>query len=160
MAHRVYLGLGTNLGDRQENLQAAVKALSPKVIVLRGSPVYETDPWGYTQQPTFLNQVLEVETGLEPLKLLAHVKALETRLGRTPTFHYGPRLIDIDILLYNSLILQTPELVIPHPHLTERAFVLIPLADLAPDLKIPGSERTIGELSNTCDRSSIRPFAY
>jgi len=158
MAHRVYLGLGTNLGERLENLRAAAKALPPEVVVLCNSPVYETEPWGYTQQPAFLNQVLETETGLEPQQLLAHVKAVEARLGRTPIFRYGPRLIDIDILLYDNLVLQTPELVIPHPHLTERAFVLIPLADLAPDRTLPNSKMTIRELSLTCERSSVKLF--
>ncbi|MGD0707942.1 MAG: 2-amino-4-hydroxy-6-hydroxymethyldihydropteridine diphosphokinase [Anaerolineaceae bacterium] len=159
MAHRVYLGLGTNLGDRSENLRAAANALLPNVKVLRESPVYETAPWGYAQQPAFLNQVIEIETRLTPLKLLAYVKAVEVWLGRAPTFRYGPRLIDIDILLYDDLVLQTPELIIPHPHLTERAFVLVPLADLAPDLKLPNTEQTVRELLLICDRDGVRQFS-
>jgi 2-amino-4-hydroxy-6-hydroxymethyldihydropteridine diphosphokinase len=158
MAYRAYLGLGTNLGDRLENLRAAANALLPNVKVLRESPVYETAPWGYTQQPAFLNQVVEIETRLTPFKLLAYVKAVEVWLGRTPNFRYGPRLIDIDILLYDDLVLQTPELIIPHPHLTERAFVLVPLADLAPDLKLPNTEQTIRELLLNCDRDGVRQF--
>jgi 2-amino-4-hydroxy-6-hydroxymethyldihydropteridine diphosphokinase len=159
MAQRVYLGLGTNLGDRPKNLQAASDALHPEVTLLRASPVYETEPWGYAQQPAFLNQVLEAETELTPQELLMHVKALEARLGRTPTFHYGPRLIDIDILLYDDLVLQTPDLVIPHPHLTERAFVLVPLTDLVPNLKLPTTKQSIQELSLACDRGSVKLFS-
>ena len=129
-----YLALGTNLGDRFANLQAAIHALPAAVRVLDQSPVYETLPWGLTDQPAFLNMVIRGETRLPPLELLKNLKDLETRLGRTPTVRWGPRLIDIDILFYDELVLNTPELTLPHPHLHERAFVLVPLADLDPDL--------------------------
>ena len=119
-------------------MQAACSALAPSVQLLQASPVYETPPWGFLDQPAFLNQVLQAETGLPPLDLLAFLKDLETELGRQPNFRYGPRLIDMDILLYDDLVLSLPGLEIPHPRLAERAFVLVPLADLAPDLCYPG----------------------
>jgi dihydropteroate synthase/2-amino-4-hydroxy-6-hydroxymethyldihydropteridine diphosphokinase len=142
----IYLGLGTNLGDRDANLQAAREALPPQVKVLRASTVHETAPWGYADQPAFLNQVLECETELQPLELLAHLKAIEARLGRTPTFRFGPRLIDLDILFYGEAVVDTPILTIPHPRLHQRAFALAPLAELAPHLKHPRLGKTVQEL--------------
>lgn len=155
----IYLALGTNLGDRLANLRAAVAALPPKVHPLTESPIYETPPWGYFDQPAFLNMVVRAHTRLPPLPLLAYLKHLETRLGRIPTFRYGPRQIDIDILFYDDLILNCPELVIPHPRLHERAFVLVPLADLAPDLLHPLLHQTIDQLLAEVDRSDITLFA-
>lgn len=143
----VYLGLGSNLGDRTTNLRAAAAALSPQVTVLRSSAVYETEPWGYQDQPAFLNQVLEAETALAPLDLLAHLKQIEITLGRAPSFRYGPRLIDLDILFYGDQVIELPGLTIPHPRLAERAFVLVPLAELAPNLIHPLSGKTIRELA-------------
>lgn len=156
MRHSVYLGLGTNLGDRQANLRAAVKGLPPGVEVRRVSPIYETEPWGYEDQPPFLNQAAEAATDLPPEELLAYLKALETSLGRVQSFRYGPRLIDLDILLYDNLVLETPGLVIPHPRLAERAFVLAPLADLAPGLVVPGKGQTAAELLAGLDKTGIR----
>lgn len=132
----IFLSLGTNLGDRQENLSKARELLEPQVHVIAASPIYETAPWGYRDQPAFLNQVLQVETVLAPHDLLVYLKQIEAQLGRQPNFHYGPRLIDLDILIYNDLTIDEEGLQIPHPHLTERAFVLVPLADLAPELVI------------------------
>ncbi len=127
----IYLALGSNLGDRPANLEAALAAMPAGVKVLARSPVYETPPWGLTDQPDFLNMVVKGETRLSPLRLLTGLKRLEKNLGRLPSVRYGPRLIDIDILFYDDLVLHTPELTLPHPHLHERAFVLVPLADLA-----------------------------
>jgi 2-amino-4-hydroxy-6-hydroxymethyldihydropteridine diphosphokinase len=148
MSHTVYLGLGTNQGDRLANLQAVravftpvQTALAPSVRLLQASPIYETEPWGFLDQPAFLNQALQAETDLPPMDLLAYLKDLEVELGRMPNFRYGPRLIDIDILLYDELVLSLPGLEIPHPRLAERAFVLVPLVDLAPDLRYPGNGR-------------------
>jgi 2-amino-4-hydroxy-6-hydroxymethyldihydropteridine diphosphokinase len=102
--HKAYLGLGSNVGDRAANLAAAIEALEPEVRVSRSSHVYETEPWGYTDQDKFLNQVVEIETGLKPAELLRHIKHVEGLVGRQATFRYGPREIDLDILLYDSLL--------------------------------------------------------
>ncbi|HEY9088231.1 MAG TPA: 2-amino-4-hydroxy-6-hydroxymethyldihydropteridine diphosphokinase, partial [Anaerolineaceae bacterium] len=149
MTQIVYLALGSNMGDRQQNLALALAALSPAVTVLRASPIYETPPWGYADQPTFLNQVVQAETSLPPLDLLAYLKELERTLGRKPSFQNGPRQIDIDILLYGAEVLNLPQLVIPHPRMHERGFVLVPLADLAPDLIHPVLGRSIRDLQGT-----------
>jgi 2-amino-4-hydroxy-6-hydroxymethyldihydropteridine diphosphokinase len=143
--HIVYLGLGTNLGDRQANLRMAQRHLGTVVTVTGSSSIYQTQPWGFEDQPVFLNQVLAGRTVAAPDALLAAAKDIERRVGRQPSFHYGPRLIDIDILLYDQLQLRSDRLTLPHPHLTERAFVLIPLAELAPDLLIPGTPFTAAE---------------
>src|SRR5450759_3261356 len=142
----IYLALGSNLGVWFANLQAVLAALPPSVCVLDQSPVYETPPWGLTDQPAFLNMVLKGETTLTPLELLKHLKLLETRLGRLPAVRWGPRRIDMDILFYDDLILATLGLTIPHPRLHERAFVLVPLADLAPDLVHPVFGKLVREL--------------
>jgi 2-amino-4-hydroxy-6-hydroxymethyldihydropteridine diphosphokinase len=154
----VFLALGTNLGDRSANLRAAINALPPAVCILSCSPVYETPPWGYTDQPAFLNQVLAGETGLSPADLLVHLKTLEASLGRIPSFHYGPRKIDIDILFYDDLILETPALILPHPRLHERAFVLVPLADIAPDLRHPRFQKSARELLAEVNRTGVELF--
>jgi 2-amino-4-hydroxy-6-hydroxymethyldihydropteridine diphosphokinase len=146
MSHTVYIALGTNLGDRLKILQAAIAHFPPRVLPLASSPVYQTAPWGFSDQPDYLNQVIKAETNLDPLDLLRYLKELEIQLGRTPTFRYGPRIIDMDILFYDDLVLETPELVIPHPRMPERDFVLIPLLDLDPDLVHPGLGRTVSEL--------------
>lgn len=156
MAHSIYLALGTNLGDRNANLRAVVEALAPEVVVLAKSRIYETPAWGVEDQPPFLNMVVKGETELAPAAVLSSVKQLERELGRKPTFRWGPRLIDIDILLYDNLVLDARELVIPHPHLHERAFVLVPLADLAPDLIHPVLHKTIRALLDVVDTSGIR----
>lgn len=156
MSHIIYLGLGTNLGDRQANLQDAVAGLIPKVGVLRVSSVYETEPWGYRDQPACLNQVLEGETDLQPLDLLVFLKNLELTLGRQATFLYGPRLIDLDILFYDQAVINQPKLVIPHPRLAERAFMLVPLTELAPELRHPVLGLTISMLKNRIDTSGVK----
>jgi 2-amino-4-hydroxy-6-hydroxymethyldihydropteridine diphosphokinase len=156
--HIVYLALGTNLGDRPANLQTAIAALPPAVTVLERSPVYETQPWGLTDQPAFLNMVLSGKTRLEPLALLAYLKLLETRLGRRSSVRYGPRKIDIDLLFYDDILLNTPELTIPHPGLHERAFVLVPLADLAAELIHPVFGKTIRQLLGELDTTGVQRY--
>lgn len=143
----VYLGLGSNLGDRRQNLSDAVQRLSaPEVNVLRESSVYETEPRDLTDQPWFLNQVVEVETSLFPRQLQKRLQKIERELGRKPTVPKGPRLIDLDILLFGGVLVSTPDLQIPHPRMNERRFVLEPLAELTPDLRHPGTKRTVREM--------------
>jgi len=158
MQHIAYLALGSNVGNRLANLKSAVSNLTPQMNVKKKSHVYETPPWGFTEQAAFLNQVVKVETYLRPEALLTHLKRLEIALGRVPSFQNGPRLIDLDILFFDDLVLDTPPLVIPHPRLHERAFVLVPLADLAPDLVHPGLNKTVSELSGAVDKSEIKLF--
>lgn len=143
----IYLALGTNQGERLANLRRALRLLAPYVTLTRVSPVYETAPWGVTAQPDFLNMAVEGITDLAPMTLLDALKNIERAMGRVETVRYGPRVIDLDILLYDDLVLQTERLEIPHPRMTERAFVLIPLRDIAPDVMHPRFYRTIRELA-------------
>jgi len=158
MDHVVYLALGSNMGNRLANLKAATSNLTPQMALKNRSSVYETPPWGFTEQAQFLNQVVMVKTYLEPQALLDHLKRLETALGRVPNFQNGPRLIDIDILFFDDLVVDTPPLVIPHPRLHERAFVLVPLAEIAPDFVHPVLVRPIRKLLENVDRSEIYLF--
>ncbi len=146
LLEEVYLGLGSNMGNRQDNLNRALDFLSQKLQVAKVSSVYEAEPVGNIHQPRFLNLVCQVYTRLAPVELLALAKGIELRLGRAPGKHNMPRPIDIDILFYGDQIVETPELVIPHPRLTERAFVLIPLNEIAPDLVHPVLGKKVSEL--------------
>ena len=150
MARLAYLGLGTNLGDRVAHLREAIARLNAAigVRVLRESRIYETEPVGITAQPKFLNMVVEVELGDEvtPRELLALAKRLEAEMGRKPRERWGPREIDIDILLLGEERITEPGLVIPHPQMWERAFVVVPLADLVPEMRSPRGE-TVEELA-------------
>ncbi len=141
-----YLGLGSNLGNRQDNLDRALDFLSQRLRVEKISSVYETEPAGNINQPRFLNLVCQVYTRLAPTELLTLAKGIENKLGRTSSKPNTPRPIDIDILFYGEQVIETPELVIPHPRLTERAFVLIPLTEIAPDLVHPAGGKTVKEL--------------
>jgi 2-amino-4-hydroxy-6-hydroxymethyldihydropteridine diphosphokinase len=143
----VYIGLGSNLGDRAANLREARKRLEcPAFNTLRVSSVYETEPRDMKRQPWFLNQVLEAHTSYEPQRLLGWLLDIELAMGRKRTVAKGPRIIDLDILLYAGAIIHEPGLTVPHPHMTERRFVLEPLAELTPGLKHPAKGRTIQEL--------------
>ena len=141
----VHLGLGSNMGDRQENLDKALEFLSQRLRMGKVSSIYDTEPVGDTDQPRFLNLVCQAYTRLEPIALLTLAKGIENKLGRVGKSG-APRIIDIDILLYGEQVIETPELVIPHPKMTERAFVLVPLDEIAPDLVHPVSGKTIREL--------------
>ena len=129
-----YIGIGSNLGNREKNCYRAIELLEKRgVVVKKRSSVYETEPWGVPDQPQFMNMVLEVETELEPYELLRELKAIEKEMGRRKTFKWGPRFIDFDILLFDSLFLRDNSLQIPHPLMHERAFVLKPLCEIAPE---------------------------
>jgi len=152
MKTRVYFSLGSNLGDREANLRAAIERLP----VLRVSPAYETEPVDYTEQPWFLNVVVEAETGLSPRELLEAALRIEQDLGRVRTLAKGPRTIDIDILLYGDRVIDEPGLQIPHPRMAERRFVLAPLADLAPELRHPGTGRTVRQMLAEAPAAAVR----
>lgn len=145
MSH-IYLSLGTNLGDRPVNLQQALLALTRQISITAVSNVYETEPWGVTDQPSFFNICVAGSTTLAPHELLKFCKQIEAEVGRTPTFKWGPRLIDIDILFYDNMIMKDDTLAIPHPFVDERAFVLAPLADIAPDYEHPQTHASVVQM--------------
>ncbi len=142
----IYLGLGSNLGDRQQNISRAIDIMSNSVHVEKISSYYETDPVGYAHQPRFLNAACEAVTALSPDELLAVLKEIEVVLERKPSFPNAPRPIDIDILFYGDRVIKSPKLTIPHPRLEERAFVLVPLAEIASNLIHPVSGKTVREM--------------
>lgn len=144
--HAIYLALGSNIGDRQKQLSAALQRLREVVDIHKISAVYETEPVGYFDQPRFLNLVCYGQTAASPHGLLQSTKAIEEALGREPSFRNAPRPIDIDVLLYDNLCLTTEQLTIPHPRMRERAFVLVPLVEIAPTVIEPVSGKTAQEL--------------
>jgi len=155
----VFLGLGSNLGDRQNNLNLAIDFLKERIKIEKASPVYDTAPVGNTNQPRFLNMVLQISTRLPANTLLFMVKGIEAKLGRVPID--TPRPIDIDILFYDDQVINTPpQLIIPHPRLAERAFVLMPLADIAPDFIHPVSKKTVRQmLSEVEGKEGVKLFS-
>jgi len=153
--HTVYLGLGANLGDRRSNLVQALQYIRARATLEKVSACYETKPVGYLEQPNFLNITCQITTTLSPHELLRFLKQIERRMGREVSFRNAPRPIDIDILFYDDLVLESPDVTIPHPSLSERAFVLAPLADIAPDLVHPLLNLTVSELLQRVDRAGV-----
>jgi len=156
---RIYLSLGSNIGDREANLHKAVEQLaSQDMRVLHTSRIYETEPVDYVDQAWFLNQVVEAETTLFPMQLLTRVGRVERDLGRKRIVRKGPRTIDIDILFYGAAVVETKRLEIPHPRIAQRRFVLVPLAELAPDLRHPVTHRTVRQMLESAPPAVVRPI--
>lgn len=161
--NRVFIGLGSNVGDRLQYLQQAVKALAKLhgTMVKKTSSVYATEPVGVKEQAEFLNAVVEIETVLDVRQLHASLKEVERAVGRTQRQRWGPREIDLDILYYNDIVLSEPELKIPHPEISNRRFVLIPLAEIAPGLIDPIQNLTILDmLRGLNDRSAVNQTPF
>jgi 2-amino-4-hydroxy-6-hydroxymethyldihydropteridine diphosphokinase len=159
---RYFLGLGSNLSDGAENLGEAIRRLKKAPMkVVRASSVYFTEPVGMTDQPWFINQVLEIETNLTPWGLLVLLQSIEKKMGRTKRIPKGPRIIDLDILLAGDTMIVTPDLTIPHPRMALRNFVLIPLAEIAPRAVHPILRKSVATLSaNSLDRSIVQRIGY
>lgn len=154
----VYLALGSNLGQRDANLKESLRLISERLQLVKVSSIYETEPEGGAKQPPYLNQAGHFTTTLPPANLLAFLKGIERIIGRK-SLTGEPREIDIDILFYGSRVINTPELTIPHPRLTKRAFVLIPLSEIAPDLVNPVERKTVKELLGSVEgKGSVKRF--
>ena len=153
--HSVFIALGSNIGDRSTALRKAIDLMPPDIIPITFSKVYETPPWGYEDQPPFLNQVIKAQTHLSPLELIKRLKRIELEIGRQPIFLYGPRLIDLDILFYDDLVYISESLTIPHPEIINRAFVLVPLMEIAPNYIHPVSKKKIFEFIAQVDIENI-----
>ncbi len=154
----VYIALGTNIGDRALNLQTAKDWLSRKASITQESSVYITPPWGYADQPDFLNQVIEVNTRLGPRSLLRFLQRIERKMGRVKLILNGPRVIDLDILFYGDRVITSPNLQIPHPRMVGRAFVLVPLNEIAPDLLHPALGISVQQMLADVDTEGVVPL--
>ncbi len=154
----VYLSLGANLGDRRRNLIAALQHLQQALEITKLSSIYETEPVDYLNQPRFFNIICSGLTNLSPQALLQYVKETEVLIGRQPSVRYGPRLIDIDIIFYNDLHLIQEDLIIPHPRMAERAFVLVPLVEIAPDIVDPVSGQAVQEILGLVSQGGVKKF--
>ncbi|MDD4874098.1 MAG: 2-amino-4-hydroxy-6-hydroxymethyldihydropteridine diphosphokinase [Dehalococcoidales bacterium] len=148
----VYLGLGSNLGDRKDNLEKAIDYLSQRIRITMRSSIYDTEAMENREQPRFLNMVCQAKTIVKPQDLLVLAKAVERKMGRQPSSHNAPRTIDIDILLYGDEVIDTPELTVPHSSLPNRAFALVPLAEIVPNLVHPVSKKTVDSMLKDLDQ--------
>jgi len=153
---KYYISLGSNLGDREKNLtQAKLRLVEKGINILKSSSIYETEPVGMSCQYWFLNQILEIETGLNPFELLDTTKEIEKKLGRNPSKRNKPRTIDIDILLAGRIVIKTKHLIIPHPLMEQRNFILIPLVEIAPDEIHPGFDKSMHQLLSELNELKI-----
>ncbi|TGB00797.1 2-amino-4-hydroxy-6-hydroxymethyldihydropteridine diphosphokinase [Halobacillus salinus] len=157
MNHTAFIALGSNLSERERYLARALQLLDKHqaVELVEKSYVYETEPVGYTDQSDFLNMVVKVQTTLTPLELLEQCQSIEQELGRERVVKWGPRTIDLDILLYDDENIERERLIIPHPHMHERAFVMVPLRDVAPNVTIPGRDQTVSAMINQLPESDV-----
>ena len=154
-----YISAGSNIGDREANLDFSVRRLGERGKLIQASSFFETEPVGYADQPWFLNQVFELETALKPHELLTWCNEIENACGRVRTFPNAPRTLDLDILFYGERIISGLDLIIPHPRITERRFVLEPLFEIAPDMLHPVENKTIRDLLANCpDTAAVRKF--
>ena len=160
MLAQVYLALGSNQGDRHGNLIAAIDGLRARARLIDLSAVYETEPWGVVDQPHFLNAACAIETDLPPRDVLPLLKSIEIDLGRQPSVRYGPRTIDLDLLLYGDAVVDEPDLSVPHPRLAERAFVLAPLSEIAPDVVHPILHLSVRDLLARVDTTGVAQWAH
>lgn len=159
MKNTAYIALGTNIGDRNKNLKEAIQSIrdNEKIELVNASSIYETDPVGLTEQNQFLNMVLHVETNLNPFELLDFCLSVEAKLGRKREIRWGPRIIDLDILLYNQENIETEKLIIPHPRMKERAFVIVPLKEISPNITFPKMEKPLEfYLEDIPDKEGVR----
>ncbi len=157
MQAKVFLGMGSNVGDREGHLTMGIRLLAAAMHLVETSSIYETEPWGYTEQPPFLNMACHVQTDLAPLELLAVCQEVERQVGRKPTVRYGPRVLDVDVLAYGDQVIVTPDLVVPHPHMAERAFVLVPLVEIAPEWEHPVLKKSASQLlEEVSSREGVR----
>lgn len=157
-----YLSLGSNSGDRLQFLKGAIKKIeeSHKISIKKASSVYETEPVGHINQGWFLNLVLEVQTSFDPLPLLEHLLAIENQMGRKREAKWGPRNIDVDLLLYDNQLVHSDRLTIPHPQMHKRRFVLMPLAQIAPGVLHPLFKKSAPQLLEACeDKSTVRLYS-
>lgn len=142
-----YIGIGSNLGNREENCLRSIKLLEERgLIIKKQSAMYETEPWGVEEQPRFINMVVEADTALGPEKLLKLLKSIEQEIGRQYPYRWGPRIIDLDILLYDDIVINTPLLQIPHPLMHQRDFVLKPMSEIAPEVLHPVIKKTVAKI--------------
>lgn len=157
MIFNVYLGLGTNLGDKAQNLKTAIELIENEIGgCIKQSAVYYSTAWGIKEQPDFLNQVILIQTKFPPLRLIQKILDIENQMGRTRRIKWGERLIDIDILIMDAIVLHTSNLTIPHPYISERIFVIKPLAEIAPDFQHPIYRKNFETLLSTCsDTTSL-----
>ena len=157
---KVYLGIGTNIGDRHNNIINAIESIKhlPMTQVANVSDVYETAPWGYEQQDDFLNVCVEIETELSPKTILGACLGIEAAFGRERPFKNAPRIIDIDVLMYEGVQSDEPELTLPHPRIQERAFVLIPLRDVLKSLSFDGAD--FNNAYENCDKNGVKKYFY